>query len=147
MKPGVNNEQTKIMNLSRSSAHYSKSQENEETNEEPSLPSIVRTADHTYARDFEECEMNENEDEYEKVENPHYSSHINSSQTSTTTQQEEVKSDGDESANNSHYNGEECSDVNEPPIPEIKKGKPFPTYLWDNLEPIKCTEIPKDFKV
>ena len=44
------------MDLSTSSAHYSKSQENEETNEEPSLPSIVRTLDHTYARHFEECE-------------------------------------------------------------------------------------------
>ena len=25
-----------------------------------------------------------------------------------------------------------------------KKGKPFPTYLWDDVEAIECTEIPKD---
>ena len=142
MKLGID-KQTEVMDLSTSSAHYSKSRQNEETNEELSLPSIVRTLDHMYARDFEECEY-EYQDAYEKEEDPYYSSHINSSQMSTTTQQEEMESDGNESTNNSQYDGEECLDVDETPIPGIKKGKPFPTYLWDNLEPIECTEIPKD---
>ena len=145
MKPGINTEQTEVMDLSTSSAHYSKSQENEETNEEPSLLSIVRTPDHTCARNFEECE-DEDQCEHEEVENPHYSSHINSSQSTTTTQQEEMESDCDGTINNTEYNEEEGSDVDQPPIPEIKKGKPFPTYFWDNLEPIECTEIPKNIK-
>ena len=44
------------------------------------------------------------------------------------------------------YNGEEeeGSDVDEPEMPQIKKGKPSPTYLWDDVEPIECTQIPKD---
>ena len=65
MKPGIKTEQTEVMDLS-TSAHYSKSQENEETNEEPSLLSIVRTTDHTYARHFEECQ-DEDQCEYEEV--------------------------------------------------------------------------------
>ena len=85
MKPGINTEQTEVMDLSTSSVHYSKSQENEETNEEPSLPSVVRTLDHTYARHFEECQ-DEDKCEYEEVENHHYSSQINSSQSTTSTQ-------------------------------------------------------------
>ena len=138
MKPGINTEQTEVMDLSTSSVHYSKSQENEGTNEEPSLPSIVRTPDYTYARHFEECH-DEDQCEYEEVENHHYSS-----QSTTSTKQEEMESDCNESVDNTQYNEEEGSDVDEPPIPEIKKGKPFPTYLWDNLEPIECTEIPKN---
>ena len=115
MKPGIYTKQTEVTNLSTSSAHYSKSQENEE----PSLLSIVRTPDHTYARHFEECQ-DEDQCEYEEVENHHYSSHINSGQSTTSTQQEEMESDCDESINNTEYNEEEGSDVDEPPIPEIK---------------------------
>ena len=120
MKPGINTEQTEVMDLSTSSAHYSKSQENEETNEESSLPSTVRTPDHTYARHFEECQ-DEDQCEYEEVENCHYSSHINFSQLNTTTQQEEMESDCNKRVNNTEYNEEEGSDVDEPPIPEIRK--------------------------
>ena len=43
------------------------------------------------------------------------------------------------------YNGEEqSSNVDEPEMPQIIKGKEFPTYLWDDVEPIECTKIPKD---
>ena len=44
------------------------------------------------------------------------------------------------------YNGEEeqGSDVDEPEMPQIKKGKPFLTYLRDDVKPIEYKEIPKD---
>ena len=116
---------------------YSKSQENEPTSKEPSLPSIIKAQDHTYVKNFKECEAEE-----EQEENPHYSSHI-SSQSTSTSQEDEIEIHCDESTNNTEYY-EEGSDVDEPPIPEVKKGKPFPTYLWDNLDPVKCTEISKD---
>ena len=137
MKPGINNKQTEVMDLSTSSSHYSKSQENEPTYEEPSLLSKIKTLDHTYVKNFEECEAEE-----EQEKNPDYSSHI-SSQSTSTSQEDEIEIHCDESANNTEYY-EEISDVDEPPIPKVKKGKPFPTYLWDNLDPIECAEIPKD---
>ena len=46
---------------------------------------------------------------------------------------ENPESDENESANNAEYNVE-SSDVDEPPIPETKKGNFQPIYL----EPIEC---------
>ena len=52
---------------------------------------------------------------------PHYSSRI-SSQSTSTSQEDEMEIHCDESANNTEYY-EEGSDVDEPPIPKVKKAK------------------------
>ena len=41
----------------------------------------------------------------------------------------------------------ECEEANEefePAVPSIKSGKPFPTHLSDDLQPIEVNSIPKD---
>ena len=143
IKPGSKSEQTEVIDLSATSTclQYLKSQD-EERNDEPSIPFDVVTLDHSYAQKFEDCQS-EDEDEYPEQWNVHHSSHINSSQKSTNTQEEEEIENCDEM--DTEYNGEEQgSDVDEPEMPQIKKGKLFLTYLWDDVKPIECTEIPKD---
>ena len=38
----------------------------------------------------------------------------------------------------------EANEEFEPPVPLIKSGKPFPTHLFDDLQPIEVNSIPKD---
>ena len=144
IKPRSKSEQTEVIDLSATSIclQYSKSHD-EERNDEPSIPFDVVTPDHSYAQKFEDCQS-EDENEYPEQQNVNHSSHINSSQKSTNTQEEEEFKNCDEM--DTDYSGEEeqGSDVDEPEMPQIKKGKLFPTYLWDEVEPIECTEIPKD---
>ena len=41
-------------------------------------------------------------------------------------------------------NEDESNEEFEPPVPLIKSGKPFPTYLFNDIEAIEVNSIPKD---
>ena len=68
------------------------------------------------------CEEDEEVEDLEDIED--------SSQIKSSPEEEQIKhleNDANKSNNNAECN-EETSDGDEPPIPIIKKGKPFPTY-------------------
>ena len=39
---------------------------------------------------------------------------------------------------------QESNEEFDPPVPLIKSGKPFPTHLFDDLQPTEVNSIPKD---
>ena len=61
-------------------------------------------------------------------------------QDSTINEYDEYVNEATEHCENPNERNEEF----EPPVPLIKSGKPFPTYLFDDIEAIEVNCIPKD---
>ena len=109
--------------------------------EQPSLPQNIITPEHSYCKspqytadEFDEDIKNQIEDETQ-------------SDLNEDTEQESQIHECNESLcelSENCENEDEANEEFEPLVPLIKSGKPFPTYLLDNLQPIEVNSIPKD---
>ena len=107
--------------------------------EQPSLPENIITPEHSYCKSpqytADECDVNiqnqiENETQSDLNEDTEQESQIHGHNESLY-----------EVSKNWEY--EELNEELEPPVPLIKSGKPFPTHLFDDLQPIEVNSIPK----
>ena len=108
--------------------------------EQPSLPENIITPEHSYCKSpqytVDEC--------HEDIQN-HIEDETQSDLNEDTEQESQIPVYNEslyEVSGNSE--NEEANEEFEPPVPLINSGKPFPTHLFDNLQPIEVNSIPKD---
>ena len=133
--PGDESFQDVPMDLSTSQV-----ERDEDFDEQPSLPENIITPEHSYCKspqytadEFDEDIQNQIEEETQLDLNE-------------DTEQESQIPEYNESLYevSENWENEESNEEFEPPVPLIKSGKPFPTCLFDDLQPIEVNSIPKD---
>ena len=104
------------------------------------LPENIITPEHSYCKSSQYTADECDEDIQNQIENE------TQSDLNEDTEQESQIHEHNESLYevSQNWEYEESNEEFEPPVPLIKSGKPFPTHLFDDLQPIEVNSIPKD---
>ena len=109
--------------------------------EQPSLPENIITPEHSYCKSPQYTADNCDEDIQNQIKDE------TQSNLNEDTEQESQIPEYNESlyeVSENWENEDEANEEFEPPVPLIKSGKPFPTYLFDDLQPIEVNSIPRN---